>query len=295
MSITKQTRARFAPKKNVVLNLSPEILKSSIYEEIDRLFTEAPSNADIKPPVIDTSVVDGVFAIKIDDKDDVDEDADDDAHSVVVSVADSPRTSATNSLTTTPTRKSPRRSKCVANVNLVEQKFEDPRKIISALLADILMKYSSFSSTVEDKRARIIRHLERSCYTRVITLCEHEFINRRWTDKIFVERYNTECFRIMSNLDNNEELIKKIISGTIDPLNISNISSYELNPQSSEKERDFIKMRLDQKLDVKVSDKYKCVKCDARKVQYREFQKRALDEASSFMMECMECRHRWIK
>ena len=167
------------------------------------------------------------------------------------------------------------------------------RNLIQGKFRELLYKYTDFASLSKDKCDTIIRRLERSCFNSAIDIAQQCGVPALFSDSRFVNTYSTECMRILSNIDKdtayNSFLVDKIISGDIDISNITSLKNENLNPEVSQKERDDIATRQNQKTDVKVSRKYTCRKCGENKTIPVDYQGRAIDEASSKSIKCIEC------
>ena len=174
------------------------------------------------------------------------------------------------------------------------------REIIMDLLREVCSKYKLWEKLSTDKKEMIIRRIERNCMNKVIIECERNFIDRNWNDKIFLERYSTELYRHLSNLDIDivsEYYINKLCTGEIDPINAPSLSNYELSPASSEEEREILNKRKEQKIIEKYTDKNPCFKCGSHKVKFQETSGRSLgaDEISQFKYTCDNCKSYWIR
>jgi DNA-directed RNA polymerase subunit M/transcription elongation factor TFIIS len=200
--------------------------------------------------------------------------------------------------TTRPNSRSSRESR--VSVNNIEPICDNPTEFMRLHILKVCLNYRPFARLSQDLQNTITRRLERSCRSKVSAECETEFINRNFSDKTFVERYSACCYKLMANLDVNscihsDAFLSNIMTGVIDPKHVASLTSKEMCPEASEHERKELDIRMDQKIDVKFSDKYQCNICKAKKTRYFKFQKDASDEAASICFECISCGHRWVR
>ena len=163
---------------------------------------------------------------------------------------------------------------------------------------EVCSEFPEWNELSAEKRETIIRRMERNCFEVTIESCIRDGIDRLFTEKKFVQRYSINCFRVMANLDVNssirsENLIKKLISGEVDPYKIAELPSRELCPEASQAERDEIELRQKQKFKGKVSRAYTCRKCKGNETIPIEFQGRGTDESSTYSIKCVNCEFVW--
>lgn len=149
-----------------------------------------------------------------------------------------------------------------------------------------------------DTKDTLLRRMERNCFEVTITSCTLDGVDRLFTDKKFIERYSTVCARVMANLNpgssvGSAALLKKLISGEVDPYKIAEMSSFELCPEASQAERDEIELRKQQKFENKVSHAYTCRKCGQNETIFIHFQARSADESESTSIKCIHCENVW--
>lgn len=149
----------------------------------------------------------------------------------------------------------------------------------------------------------IVRKIERSCYNRAINECKRDGVDRFWSEDRFENRYSVICSKLLYNMDptslvniNNDNpyyTIDCILNNKFNIDNISELSSYELNPQCNDREIAIINERKEIKIIEKISVLRVCAKCGARRSSYKEFQARSSDEPSNFKYTCLNCKHTW--
>jgi hypothetical protein len=168
------------------------------------------------------------------------------------------------------------------------------RNKIKELLQFHLGAHSVWNELADDTKATYIRRIERGCYNNAVETCARDGIVQQWSCQKFLLRYSTNCYKVISNLEY-EPLVIKIASdaleGGLDSLCL--LPSHELDPRKSQKERDEIELRRNQKVVKKVSRAFKCRKCGKNKTELLSFQARAADEDSSISIKCIKCGHVW--
>lgn len=136
--------------------------------------------------------------------------------------------------------------------------------------------------------------VERSCYR--VTVLKHKISNTNsWKIPQFVMDYSAECNRIMNILEQNETVLRKVKYNKKFRCNIATYTTYELVPDLHLEEREKINSRLEVKIDLKVSTRYKCKRCGHNETTLMEYQARSADEASTLSIKCVKCEHTWRK
>ena len=166
------------------------------------------------------------------------------------------------------------------------------------VFANACANHPSWNNVTEENKDMITRRIERNCFEVTLTMCTADGINRLFTEKKFVERYSTNCNRVIVNLDVLSEvgssyLLDNIIADNINPYKVAELESKDLCPYASKTEREEIAVRQGQKADIKVSTKYTCYKCKNNETTQREYQSRASDESSSLSIKCIHCEYVW--
>ncbi len=174
-----------------------------------------------------------------------------------------------------------------------------PQRInIRCRFAIICDRYPRWAALPVNDRERLVRHIERSCFTLAVNECTIAGINRVFTEARFVARYSAICSKVLANLDTTGSvgstyLIDRIITGTVDPLTVADMGSIDLCPAASKEEREMIERRQGAKTELKVSRAYTCSKCHGNETIPIKYQSRAADEDSSTSIKCVTCGNRW--
>jgi DNA-directed RNA polymerase subunit M/transcription elongation factor TFIIS len=169
----------------------------------------------------------------------------------------------------------------------------DPRVVQRTKFASTLQTYDKFKALSSDAQDTIIRRIERSCHTKTIDECDKNFIPKVWSEPKFTQRYSTECYRILSNLELSSTTLDLIIDNKIDLNDIAKIDSASLNPDGSRFEREEIKIRSEQKVEKKCTTRYKCGKCGTSKAEINKNQRSAGDELETITFVCLNCNNSW--
>ncbi len=149
---------------------------------------------------------------------------------------------------------------------------------------------------IQEKIEQMSRRLERGCLNKTVEECSSEQIECLWNNKIFVERYSSECARIAHNIDikNYAKLVLKLYSDELHPKDVSYMRTCDINPDALEEEVNEITIRSQQKVQKKFSDRYTCPKCKQRKTEFEGTQTSSADEISALKLKCLNCDHFWI-
>lgn len=150
------------------------------------------------------------------------------------------------------------------------------------------------------ERNNIVAELERGCYNAAIEESETAGTYCNFDNPAFVSRYSLICDRVGSHLDASSsigqtDLLTKIISGEIKPVDVAKLKSVELWPIASAAIREDLEHRSRQSITPKTSTRYRCKMCGGTETSVREYQSRAGDEASTTSIMCIKegCGHTW--
>ena len=174
------------------------------------------------------------------------------------------------------------------------------REIIRATILAVCAAHARWAELTASRQAEIARRIERNCLEVTIAEAERDGVERLFSEKKFIERYSMTCAKIISNLDVNSSvgdpyLLSSIIDGVIDEYKVANMSSVDLCPGSSQALRDELEMRINQKINRKVSRAYRCRKCGNNETVFIEYQARASDEGATISVRCIHCDYTWRK
>jgi DNA-directed RNA polymerase subunit M/transcription elongation factor TFIIS len=171
------------------------------------------------------------------------------------------------------------------------------RVTIQYAIAEKFQKYPKFTELSADDKASIARRIERSCFNVSIDIAVRCGVPREFTNQRYRDIYSAECMRILSNICTetayDSYLADNILAGNIDVTKIAEMKNEELNPGASQSVRDEIELRQNQKTETKVSRRHTCKKCGCNETKPVEYQGRAVDEASSHSIKCVECGNVW--
>lgn len=151
---------------------------------------------------------------------------------------------------------------------------------------------------ISDNKINIAIEIERGCFGSVIDKCKlsPEAYVRDWENNNFVNMYSSRCAIILSKIEKNSFMIKKLISGEWKSGDIGYKTADELDPESSAETKELIEKRRQIKVIQKESNMYKCPKCGQRK-HTPPFgkQTRSLDEEQTQFVTCLvsQCGHKF--
>ena len=151
------------------------------------------------------------------------------------------------------------------------------------------------------KDEQLSRNIEKNIYNILINNAIENNINRKWSNKIFLNLYLSKIRSIYNNLNKdsyvkNYYLIDKIKNGDIKPDDLSKLSVYEIHPENWREIIDEKIKRDKMKYEIKpesMTERYKCRKCGSRKCSYYELQTRSADEPMTQFFTCLDCKNRW--
>ena len=145
------------------------------------------------------------------------------------------------------------------------------------------------------------RKVEKSIYNYVINMSKEKKIQRRWDNPVFTNIYNSKVLSIYSNIKkdsyiNNTQLLSNILSGSINPYDVGNLSAYDIFPDNwknllnIKSKKDKIKYELKPEA---MTNLFKCRSCGSRETSYYEVQTRSADEPMTQFITCLKCNNRW--
>jgi DNA-directed RNA polymerase subunit M/transcription elongation factor TFIIS len=182
--------------------------------------------------------------------------------------------------------------------------MDKQRQITINAFASACENYEAWNELPIEIQNTKLKQIERSCYNRTVLECKLHGEDRFWENPLFTNKYSIICSKIMSNLDitsivnvNQSDpsyTISAIINDNISLDTISNLTSYELNPQCSETLVKEISERKLIKLEEKFSERKECPSCHARKTKFTEVQTRSGDEPASIKYTCLNCSKEWF-
>ena len=173
---------------------------------------------------------------------------------------------------------------------------------------------TKYSNDTDVKRVKMVEYLnrevddeklskkiEQSVYNYVIRLAKEKNIQRRWSNPLFENMYNSKIMSIFSNIKKdsyikNETFLERIKSGDIQCSKIGNLSVYDVFPDNWKEllniksKRDKIKYELKPEA---MTNLFKCRKCGSRETSYYEVQTRSADEPMTQFITCLKCDNRW--
>ncbi len=174
------------------------------------------------------------------------------------------------------------------------------QKVFNKLL-ELIVKYSSTSSTSYDVLYKRILNIERGLFN--VTLKEYLEGNKdkNW-NSLFETCYINKYINFYNNIspdskinNGNKRLINDIIEGRINEFVLCNMQEKELNPERWEKLYKNITKNIEvyRVPEVKGEGLFRCGKCKTYKTTYYQLQIRSADEPMSTFVTCLGCGNRW--
>ena len=180
----------------------------------------------------------------------------------------------------------------IKNKLYIEYKKYKFRNIIRTKMTEIISKFSKNAES-------IAMRIERSCYNKAIDQCKSssESYVRQWDSNMWINLYSAKTGIILTYIDPDSiivekygNIIHKILSNEINMDNIGYMSENELCPIANEQIRIDINRRMNQKVETRSSNMFKCPKCGARDAEYKSVQLRGPDEPTTYVCRCNKCR-----
>ena len=204
----------------------------------------------------------------------------------------------------------------------------DVRLQENTAIKECLLEYDLFQKMPIKYGTLAAKLIERSILNASIDKATERNIPKYWDNQEFIDQYSNIGYMIKMNISISSSILrdqpdyikfyavqkvynyvlKKYLEETplkkipktaleklptIDITKIGYMNSQELNPHISKSIRDEIKLREKEKIILKYSTLYKCYRCNERKTNVREVQKRRGDEGSTLEITCLECGYQW--
>lgn len=168
------------------------------------------------------------------------------------------------------------------------------------LIKMVLLKDKLFKKKTEEEVVAIAESIEKSCHNESIRNSRDKHVSPiNWSNSEFCDIYSATIYKIVQNLDNNvvgsKYLLNKVANNEIDLKTIATLSSHELCPEKSDALIEEKNKRINEKVEFKSSDRYKCPNCSKFNATYQYVQLRSFDEGYNLSLTCIDCGHRWIK
>lgn len=174
------------------------------------------------------------------------------------------------------------------------------RRDIRNAFIDAIKNHPRLSQQPEYVIFGIANSMETACHNAAVIDCESNHIPCTYQSKGFLNRYSILSDKYLRNLDvksslQSEEFGDMLASNQVNPDNIIELSSRDINPLASQADHEEIRIRSEQKTQAKFTKRYQCGACGARRATYEEVQRAAIDEASHNRITCLECNNVWLK
>jgi DNA-directed RNA polymerase subunit M/transcription elongation factor TFIIS len=174
-------------------------------------------------------------------------------------------------------------------------KFNASRRI-RLMLIDASTSYidnlESDKPIYNSKIANLIHNLEVGAINYAYDMCIRHGHMPNWNDYRFCRIYDHGAYKIQSLLQKRPDVVKRMLSGDINPSRILYLPTHELIPEKK-CVWDTENIRKTQTVVVKVTTDYPCPRCDVRSALQYEVQTRGADEESTSKFQCQSCHKVW--
>ena len=172
----------------------------------------------------------------------------------------------------------------------------EPRDVCRSLFVAVLLRDARYAAD----RPRALADaaaIETACFNRAVALAKNSdtIYRRNWDDQVFVDTYSAHCGTVAAHLDPASSVSRAYLCPLLDglwhctlrPDALGTMSAAEMCPAALEREREVLRLRSAQHLDVKVSTMFRCPHCGVRRCTYTEVQRRSLDEPADYDCVCL--------
>lgn len=151
------------------------------------------------------------------------------------------------------------------------------------------------------KNRKISKNIEIGIFNSTIKDSETRGIVKKWDNSNFKKLYMLKVISIYGNLDSNsyignKNLLGRVLSGEIEPYDLSFISCYEMFPEmwagilDRKQKRD--QFKFEKRTEI-ATDCFRCGRCGQKKCTFYQLQTRSSDEPMTNFVTCLVCDKRW--
>jgi DNA-directed RNA polymerase subunit M/transcription elongation factor TFIIS len=158
-----------------------------------------------------------------------------------------------------------------------------------------LVRHECYARLDLERYSDITRGIENGCYIATLRTCKDQDIKCNFDVQQFVEMYDTNVYRVFRNVSRfeAEPLVRAVIEGRVQGNKLATMEENEMIPEGTQKIRDEIERRRNEKYEKKVSRAYFCKKCGDNRTRRLEVQLRSTDEACNYLIKCITCKNTW--
>jgi len=138
--------------------------------------------------------------------------------------------------------------------------------------------------------ADLVSKLERACHNFATDTCKAGGHLASYTNPTFLDRYNSVYMKLMNDLP---FAYPRLIRGDLTISDLIGNNIHTVCPYANVELTDLADARKNAEIKLKVSHAYTCRKCKGTRTMFSSYQSRASDEASTLLIQCIECGHSW--
>ncbi len=165
------------------------------------------------------------------------------------------------------------------------------------LFDNSLSEYENYKKIDHKAKINLLLQLEKICYNYCINKADKENIIAHWDCELFVDLYNSICYKISVNISSdlikNPNLTEDILSGKINIQSLPKLSSCDINRGKYRNILDKIEQGKSIILTKKFSKMYTCRLCKESKCTTENKIKQSADEGVGLLIRCVNCNHSW--
>lgn len=140
------------------------------------------------------------------------------------------------------------------------------------------------------------QNIEKGIFNHAIKEASMRQIIKKWKNPLFCELYLSRLRTMVTNINQNTELLQNIRNGEIGIDQLAFMTHQEMCPEKWKQriERKIQRDRSKVTNNIEAStDMFTCGKCKSKKCTYYEMQTRSADEPATIFITCLDCGKNW--
>lgn len=178
-----------------------------------------------------------------------------------------------------------------------EEEYNARRRAVGTRAGGILLDSAAFAALGYRAQSKLVADFERSVFRAAQATARETYVHESWLAREFVALYDAAAFRALCNIDPlspvgpaAEELRAALIEGRTDAARFAEQTEVQMLPARYAGRLARIRARLEQRVVKRISTTVTCPRCKTYTCEWYTVQRRALDEPSTTIYECTECK-----